>query len=108
MGKPTNHPWHESTAALVAGGGAKPTLAHGQALEAKLHELEGTVDVPAAKHDASVDVPGTSIRGAAKIGARAEPVIGGRKKLPLLSKGSPALPTKLEGQRNPTPTRNAK
>ena len=95
-GKPINRLRHESTAALVAGGDAKPTLAHAHALEAKLRELERTVDVPAAKLDTSVDVPGTSIQGAAKIGARAKPVFGGRKKLPMLSEGSPALPTKLE------------
>jgi len=68
-GKPTSRPRHESTAALVAGGDAKPTLAHGQALEAKLRELERTVDVPVAKHDASVE--GGAKTGAAKTGATA-------------------------------------
>jgi len=68
-GKPTSRPRHESTAALVAGGDAKPTLAHGEALEAKLRELERTVDVRAAKHDASVE--GGAKTGAAKTGATA-------------------------------------
>jgi len=79
-GKPTSRPRHESTAALVAGGDAKPTLAHGEALEAKLRELERTVDVRAAKHDASVE--GGAKTGAAKTGATAHDKASAHTSLP--------------------------